>query len=390
MGADQDRGNRYRRMVGLVVLFFVGTTVGIVMGEAAVRLLLLPPGPFVEDDDLGYRLTPDWEMEVNLALITMTVRTNSQGLRDYEHGEKAPGVTRILGLGDSFTFGAGVELADTYLSRLEQDWSDTHPDRSLDVIKAGVGGYNTRQQLAFLEKYGLDYRPDLVLVGFYCNDVPDNLAHPQPVAFGYRTRGGGGLRAKMGRRLALMRYGRVKWDALKIGLLRRMQSRTDDLEDFFYGPKKRSLARLLGLKPGDEVPNETLGLFAVEVPARLREAWDVTEATFASMKKACHAQGIGVALLYIPAHFQAAPAEWEKILARYGHDPARYDLLKPNRLLAGICARLDIDLIDPTGAFQEEMRTGSTLYIRYDGHWNAAGHSLAARELAVWMENWRQ
>src|SRR5262249_10868606 len=48
----------------------------------------------------------------------VNVCTNKMGLRDRDHdAAEAP---RVLGLGDSFTFGWGVESSDTFLAHLER------------------------------------------------------------------------------------------------------------------------------------------------------------------------------------------------------------------------------------------------------------------------------
>ena len=50
--------------------------------------------------------------------------TNSRGYRDNEHAlAKPPGVKRLLSLGDSFAWGAGIEFDDTYAQRLERQLS---------------------------------------------------------------------------------------------------------------------------------------------------------------------------------------------------------------------------------------------------------------------------
>ena len=56
---------------------------------------------------LGYQLVP--------LLRDKNIRTNSHGLRDREREwEKPKGIKRILGLGDSFTFGYQVSEKDCY------------------------------------------------------------------------------------------------------------------------------------------------------------------------------------------------------------------------------------------------------------------------------------
>ncbi|MBU1849701.1 MAG: hypothetical protein KKH40_03155, partial [Nanoarchaeota archaeon] len=44
-----------------------------------------------------------------------------------------------------------------------------------EVINLGVSGYGTDQELILLQKEGLKYNPDVVILGFYLeNDKPDN------------------------------------------------------------------------------------------------------------------------------------------------------------------------------------------------------------------------
>jgi hypothetical protein len=70
-------------------------------------------------------------------------RHNSLGFRDEEHvQEKPPGTFRIVALGDSFTYGVGVEFADTYLVRLER-LLNTRPGSRVEIIKLGIPAIHT-------------------------------------------------------------------------------------------------------------------------------------------------------------------------------------------------------------------------------------------------------
>jgi hypothetical protein len=100
------------------------------------------------------------------------VRYNTKGFRDYEHPEeKPPGIIRILGIGDSYTFGMRVNFEDIYLTRLERMLNDQYPTRHYEVINMGVPGYNTLSERDLLEKQGLLYQPDLVIIGYVLNDA---------------------------------------------------------------------------------------------------------------------------------------------------------------------------------------------------------------------------
>ena len=48
------------------------------------------------------------------------------------------------------------------------------------VWNLGVPGYNTSQELTTLRRFGPLYQPDLVVVGFYDNDILDN-PEPPPI-----------------------------------------------------------------------------------------------------------------------------------------------------------------------------------------------------------------
>ncbi len=89
---------------------------------------------------------------------------------------KPDGVFRILGLGDSFTYGVGAGYRDTYLRRLERMLNaQAPPGTRVDVVKAGVPRYFTEPERILLETVGVDLDPDLVIVGFVPNDVADTV-----------------------------------------------------------------------------------------------------------------------------------------------------------------------------------------------------------------------
>jgi len=103
---------------------------------------------------------------------SLTYRVNSLGFRGEETVRKKPaGTFRVVGLGDSFTFGTGVRRQDTYLSVLERQLREGDSNGSYEVLNLGVMGYNTPDELQMLRHRGLAYQPDLVVLGFFLNDV---------------------------------------------------------------------------------------------------------------------------------------------------------------------------------------------------------------------------
>jgi lysophospholipase L1-like esterase len=95
---------------------------------------------------------------------------NKHGFRggDYER-EKAPRTRRVVLLGDSFTFGEGVRFEDTFGYRLQEILDQD--EEAVEVLNFAVGGWGTRNQISYLERAGLRFEPDLVIVVYVLNDA---------------------------------------------------------------------------------------------------------------------------------------------------------------------------------------------------------------------------
>ncbi len=137
-----------------------------------------PPGSSSAIPVLGQRLAANYDGW----FAGVPARTNSLGFRDPREYRltKAPGVFRILVLGDSVTFGHGAVYETTYPYLLEQRLKAWRPDMAWEVWNLGVPGYNTSQELAYLEAVGGRYAPDLVVVGFFPNDFTGYEPDPSP------------------------------------------------------------------------------------------------------------------------------------------------------------------------------------------------------------------
>lgn len=101
--------------------------------------------------------------------------TNSRGLRDSREFPyaKPSGTLRVLALGDSHTQGYEVRQSATFVAVLERYLR--HRGVRAEVLNAGVSGFSTAEELAYLENEGHRYQPDVVVLGFYANDFEDNL-----------------------------------------------------------------------------------------------------------------------------------------------------------------------------------------------------------------------
>lgn len=127
----------------------------------------MTPGLIRYDRRLGWRLEKDWRGTHDHHDFSVQYTTNADGFRGPDFTGTRP--TAVL-LGDSFTFGIGVDNDETFAAHL-RDRCDTH----LEVINLGVPGYSTDQQLLLLEESIADLRPEkVVVVVCLINDIFDN------------------------------------------------------------------------------------------------------------------------------------------------------------------------------------------------------------------------
>lgn len=118
------------------------------------------------DDQLVFRHKPSWETSYGRVRVTY----NERGLRDRPILPKGEDEYRVLALGDSVTFGWGVDQEKTFVARLEPLLQGSL-HRPVRVINSGVGGYNTVQELTYFKQEGGTLQPDLVMLTYVQNDI---------------------------------------------------------------------------------------------------------------------------------------------------------------------------------------------------------------------------
>jgi lysophospholipase L1-like esterase len=132
-----------------------------------------PPLAYLYDPEIRYVLAPNQQGWIDEGLVTV----NAQGFRSRTPTAlpKPEGRFRIVTLGDSVAIGMGVADDETFSAQMERLLRQRFPGRDLEVVNLGVPGYDTRQEVGLLRRHAAQLKPDLVLVGFYSNDVPDVL-----------------------------------------------------------------------------------------------------------------------------------------------------------------------------------------------------------------------
>lgn len=129
---------------------------------------------------------------------------NSFGYRGEEFPLKKPeGTFRIVVLGGSTVYTIAVDDNDkTFPAQLEKILNEKFGYENVEVINAGVGGYNSWETLLNLEFKVLDIEPDLIIVYEGANDVHARFVNPET----YRGDNSGRRKQWSPPKIALLEY----------------------------------------------------------------------------------------------------------------------------------------------------------------------------------------
>jgi lysophospholipase L1-like esterase len=101
---------------------------------------------------------------------TFRVSTDANGLRAPLHPEEKPaGITRVMTLGCSTTYGWGVDDEQTMPARLEAHLVEQ--GHAVEVINGGQPGHTSFQGLWLWDKVLHRYHPDVVVFGYIVQDA---------------------------------------------------------------------------------------------------------------------------------------------------------------------------------------------------------------------------
>ena len=313
------------------------------------------------DPRLGFRHLPN--LDVVLAGhpdFSYRLRTNSRGLRT----PVEDGSVEVVALGDSFTFGYGVDEKAAWPTQLA--WLS-----GLTVANLGISGFGPGNELAMLRQEGLRLRPRLVVWQFFANDLLDAASFAAWQAAGRGdflawerertqpdaadpTMQGVSLRGLLHRHL--VSYELAKW-ALRQGV---------------YNPRRRPTRWInIGAAP---LLLDISGpvAWADRSDPRVCEGMALTAAALEAARDAVHAAGAGLVVVLAPT----------KEAVYWQGDLSEHMALEGNdRWVAQVCRSLEIPCLPLLPAFASVARQAGPLYFSQDVHWNPAGHRLAAQEI---------
>ncbi len=349
------------------------------------------------------------ETRTSIHDFTYTFTTNSQGLRCREIPliKRSAGEKRIFVTGDSFVEGIGVEIEDTFVSKIEQEGNI-----DATIINGGLAATGPFEQVRLLCCKGFKYNPDIVLFCIYANDVsntPDTTNfHYDPLIIKKKdgparvihslwpriytlfntvktSRRGGGFHAKSRDIIA-----EVSKEAIQRGFseesIRLWEEKlpTELVEAANRFELNGSILSSALLSPNTF--KESLDIDTASAKIRLGNMMSILDYGL----KECRKRNIKVAVVYIPHQLQYNPEKHSSyIKKKLGCNFRKEWLSETTSIQSEVknwTTRNKLPFLDLTDTFRQAVKDEiGNLNFEYDAHWTPLGHKVAAEKISEWI-----
>jgi lysophospholipase L1-like esterase len=308
------------------------------------------------------------------------IRINNIGFRGEDVNlEKEPGVSRIVMLGDSFTFGAGVRDDETFSAVLEEILNASGTGK-FEVLNLGVESYSPVLEYILLKRNIDRLDPGIVIMNLDMSDIMNEFVYRKQASIGT----GGEPEAVDGREdYARSREGTgakiEKWiyshmfiTTALLEMLRAKTNRSATVED-------------VNVQTGIERKWELILEHTLDgrEPENLREMYGMVEDSILRTKQLCDSHGCEFILAIYPWGYQVSDSEW--VSGREGWLPEGTMVADTSdrtvEELESFARKNGISFINAFPDFRSYSGDGP-LYFQYDIHWTPEGHKVMAETIA--------
>jgi lysophospholipase L1-like esterase len=316
-------------------------------------------GLYESDPYTGDRVKPNYS---GVYPSGIPARFNSLGLNDEERTyNKKAGTFRILVLGDSFTAGSNLYREQVYPFLLEKLLNKTCKI-PIEVINAGVDGWDPFQYAQYYEHYGRKFEHDMVLVGLYIgNDIYEafsDVSQFPNIVLGRRVFAKNTIFTK----LKIIFYKNSHITRLLMNtsppIANFTRKNCDDIDEFSLWFNKIFLKNYQKSE-AEAYPDVK---FAVNQIQRIKNLADKTS--------------IPVVVVMLPDEKQVNPTLQKKIIPESKHKA--YNFFMPQSMLQKMFDEIGVKSIDLLPIF---LKSTDCLY-QNDTHFSPAGQSLTAATIA--------
>ena len=392
-----DQENRRSKLIRLVVVAL--STVAAILATVGVDRIA---GVVVSDPlrTSGLIFHPHSTATYRTPEFTFTASTNALGFRDHEFTQGRSPACRVLAIGDSFTFGWGVSLEESWPKVLETTLQQAGV--GVEVANLGFPGGSPLDYANIAARAVPELRPDLVLIGVLQGDDLEQLRSVAAPDDGWRREV-----SKVLHRVEDTLYPHL---TMLAGLVDESLHHRPNALSVNTTWKEQAQAGLASLSPAEKARyrridagirrafeagdlNPALIVSAVRHPEYFLATFELdrpeTQGLIREMsdqlgriRRAAESERARAAVASVPFGIYVSPWMFDTWRTRYGFelDPRMLTSNSPDEAirLAADGARLPVHMVTP--AFR--AWSGPPIYFELDGHPNAAGHRLYAQQLA--------
>ena len=367
--------------------------IALVLGEVALRVIGFSyPNFWKPDAVVGTVLTPGmegWQRDEGKAWI----KVSSQGLRDHEHSIAKPGNTyRIAVLGDSYAEAMQVDMDRAFWALLPKKLEACHfgGGKKIETVNFGVSGYGTGHELLMLRSRVWQYSPDMVLLAFFPgNDVRNNSKALEGEKRPYFSLKDGKLfldsafrddrEFKEKQRIA---EDRAWLQETRLYQLMRRVKAGNIAQHFHNAPI--AVAAAAGQKLTEPGLDEQV--FHAPKDAKWQEAWAITDHLVEATNEETKSHGARFVLAILSTPGSVFPDA--QMRARYAASLGVKSLFYPEERLGALGRQDGFEVVALAPAMQQVADQKHVYLHGFPntkpgfGHWNEAGHALAADLIA--------
>lgn len=327
----------------------------------------MEPGLMRYHSQLGWTLSPSWQGRHHHYDFDVSYSTNMYSLRNGDNSKPflphKKNKTRTALVGDSFTFGFGVNDRETFHAQLSQLDPDT------EYLNAGTPGYSTDQQYLFIQEKGKALNIDHYFLIFYLgNDILDN-----PLPYPLQAARGKPFFELHNQQLQLKNTPVPKQDktaALQADTLNSIVF-GNDLKDY-SNPINHFISsnRILSLIIPQQAATDQQTIDTI-LQRRLQSQEQLLNALLKAIKKSISKQGAQLSLVLLPGQsYIVAPDSY----SAYFQDYVR-------RQVTAMGKASNIAVIDIAWQLRQKHQAGDIWFHPHEGHLTIEGHRQVAEIL---------
>jgi lysophospholipase L1-like esterase len=348
----------------------------------------------------GLVFPPHYRVSYQTPEFAFTAETNAIGIRDHEVDPEAKQRFRILAVGDSYTYGWGVDLGRAWPKVLEGLLTDK--GRPTEVLDLGCPGTSVDAYAVIAERAVPVLRPDAIVVAVLQGDDLKQLDLEPTTGKLFKFNGVADGPSSFGGLMTTVLPNVVELAARRPRTVSAREIRavwqgnTRDMRKHFDHDESQRFDALDDKIKGMMIDGEMNPwdvYFAVKQPdyfqftlhperPDVRRAIDSMATNLARIKEAAAACNAKVVTVPVPAAGYACAKGLEsRRRVGYRLDDSVLHSDAPDEAIRLACHQAGVRFLSVTQGFRSEAGKRN-LYFEYDGHFNPDGHDLFAKLIA--------